>query len=96
MKLTGQKGRPLLAAVLSGLFPGIGQLYNRQFRKGALFVTAGIVAGFGPFSPAAAHLDLDNPTVALEKTLITSIPFIVINLWAVVDAYRVAKAKQPV
>jgi hypothetical protein len=95
MKLTGQKGRPLLAAVLSGLFPGIGQLYNRQFRKGALFVTAGIVAGFGPFSPAAAHLDLDNPTVALEKTLITSIPFIVINLWAVIDAYRVAKAKQP-
>ena len=72
MKLTGQKGRPLLAAILSGLFPGIGQLYNRQFRKGALFVTAGIVAGFGPFSPAAAHLDLDNPTVALEKTLITS------------------------
>jgi len=95
MKVAGGKGRPLLAAFLSGLFPGIGQLYNRQFPKGALFVIAGIVAGFGPFSPAAAHLNFDDPTVALEKTLVTALPFFALNLWAVIDAYRAAKARQP-
>ncbi len=86
----------MVAALLSGLFPGIGQIYNRQFRKAALFIVTGIITGFGPFSPAAAHLAFDDPTLALEKTLVTSIPFFLINLWAVVDAYRVAKAKQSV
>jgi TM2 domain-containing membrane protein YozV len=32
---------PLLAVVLSGLFPGLGQLYNREPLKGLLFGIGG-------------------------------------------------------
>ena len=37
-------GNPFVAAVLSALFPGLGQLYNRQLEKGIVFVAAGMVA----------------------------------------------------
>ena len=37
-------GNPFVAAVLSALFPGLGQLYNRQLEKGIALVAAGMVA----------------------------------------------------
>src|SRR2546426_565779 len=35
--------RKMVALVLSGIFPGLGQLYNRQPFKGAVFVALGLV-----------------------------------------------------
>src|SRR2546428_230937 len=35
--------RKTVALVLSGIFPGLGQLYNRQPFKGAVFVALGLV-----------------------------------------------------
>ena len=37
-------GNPFVAAVLSALFPGLGQLYNRQLEKGIALIAAGVVA----------------------------------------------------
>ena len=48
---------PLVALILSGLFPGLGQLYNRQRWKALLFLAAGILTAFGPSGPA--DLDID-------------------------------------
>ena len=39
-----QGGNPFVAAVLSALFPGLGQLYNRELEKGLVIVVAGLVA----------------------------------------------------
>jgi hypothetical protein len=86
------KGRsPVLAAILSGLFPGLGQWYNRQLGKAFLFLVAGVVTGFGPLSPLDVDIDLDNPVAGLHKVLLASLPFLAIALWAVVDAYRSAR-----
>ena len=35
--------RQVIALMLSGIFPGIGQLYNRQPVKGAIGVVLGLV-----------------------------------------------------
>lgn len=37
-------GNPFVAALLSALFPGLGQLYNRELEKGLLVVAASIVS----------------------------------------------------
>lgn len=82
---------PLVAAILSGFFPGLGQWYNRQGGKAALFAVAGVVTGFGPLSPLDVNIDLSNPTPGLHHVLLASLPFMGIALWAVVDAYRCAR-----
>ena len=35
--------RPIIALVLSALFPGFGQLYNGQIRKGLLYISIKLV-----------------------------------------------------
>ncbi len=39
-------GNPFVAAVLSALFPGLGQIYNRELERGLVFVVATIFAAF--------------------------------------------------
>jgi TM2 domain-containing membrane protein YozV len=38
-------GNPFVAAVLSAVFPGLGQLYNRELEKGLLVIAASFIAG---------------------------------------------------
>ena len=62
---------PILAAILSVLFPGLGQFYCRQWGRGALFLVGSIL------------------TFALIPPLV-----LLIWIWCVVDAYRLAKDQQ--
>lgn len=39
-------GNPFVAGALSALVPGLGQLYNRELKRGIAFLVAGVVAGF--------------------------------------------------
>ncbi|KAB1186605.1 MULTISPECIES: zinc ribbon domain-containing protein [Haloferax] len=39
-----QGGNPFVAAVLSALFPGLGQIYNRELERGLVFIVATIGA----------------------------------------------------
>ena len=82
---------PLFAVLLSGLFPGLGQLYNRERWKGLVFVVAGMLTGFGPLGPLDVDIDIDEPTAGLRTALLLSLPFLAIALWSVFDAYRVAQ-----
>ena len=38
-------GNPFVAAALSAILPGLGQLYNRELERGLAFVAAGVLAG---------------------------------------------------
>jgi hypothetical protein len=81
---------PVLAVMLSGIFPGLGQLYNRERRKGLLFLIAGAVTAFGPWGALDVDIDPEDIAAGLRTLLLTSLPFLVLALWSVVDAYRVA------
>lgn len=39
-------GNPFVAGALSALFPGLGQLYNRELEKALVFIIGGVVAAF--------------------------------------------------
>lgn len=78
----------MVAVALSGLFPGLGQLYRRQRLKALLFGVAGVLTAFGPFSPADIDIDLNDPAAGLRGVLLASLPFLGVALWSVIDAYR--------
>ena len=87
--------RAWVAVVLSGLFPGLGQLYNRERLKGALFVIGGVVTGFGPFSALDVDISPDDLADGLLAVARASLPFLLVALWSVIDAYRVARRLPP-
>jgi polyisoprenyl-teichoic acid--peptidoglycan teichoic acid transferase len=89
--------RPLLAAVLSCLLPGAGQLYLGRRRRGwtMLAITAGCVAmAVGLLSePAAVSRMLVEPG-ALLGLLLADVGLLVFRAVAVVDAYLLATRRR--
>jgi hypothetical protein len=80
--------RKAVAVILSSVFLGLGQFYNRQPLKGALFLAVGVVLSWLvvrtiPTDPTAlAHVGA-APFVLLLVLL-------AIWLWSLVDAWREA------
>lgn len=92
-------GRPknsVIAGVLSGIIPGLGQFYCRQWGKGTIFLI-GALAIDSLFGLSANMLNVlrsfgSSPQpVDLETFLIGSILFLAVAIWSVVDAVRSAK-----
>lgn len=65
---------PILAAILSLILSGLGQIYNGQITKGVIFIV----------------LQLIN--AALTAVLIGWVLMPIVGLWAMIDAYLVAKS----
>ena len=80
--------RQVIALMLSGIFPGIGQLYNHQPIKGAVGVVLGLVltwaaaraAPADPVALAQPGADVLGPLLAL----------LAVWVWSLVDAWRAA------
>ncbi|OLE38635.1 MAG: hypothetical protein AUG00_04730 [Candidatus Rokubacteria bacterium 13_1_20CM_2_70_7] len=80
--------RKIVALVLSGVFPGLGQFYNRQPIKGVVFLGAGIVLSWVlgravPTDPQA----LAQTGAALIVLLCV---LLALWLWSIVDAWQIA------
>ena len=89
MSADGAKRRKVAALVLSSVFPGLGQFYNRQPVKGVLFVVAGVMLSW-----LLSRVIPTNP-IALSEQKATSLvlPGLILSavwLWSLVDAWRVA------
>jgi hypothetical protein len=75
----------ILAAALSAILPGAGQLYNHQWLKGVLFLAAVLVIS----ASMRRRMILAEPSLVAMLVVIT---LFAIAVWSVVDAYRSAKA----
>jgi len=75
----------ILAAALSAILPGAGQLYNQQWLKGIGFLAAVMVLS----AVMRRRLILAEPS--LMAMLVVFVLF-GLAIWSVVDAYRCAKA----
>lgn len=64
---------PLLAAILSLIFSGLGQIYNGQVTKGVVFIVVQLI------------------NAALTTVLIGFVLMPITGLWAMIDAYLVAR-----
>jgi TM2 domain-containing membrane protein YozV len=76
--------RNIVAAVLSGILPGAGQFYNRQWLKGIAFL--------GPILILSTFI---RPEMLLSEpsllALLTLVVILVLGIWSVVNAYRTEK-----
>jgi len=84
--MTGNR-RQWIALILSGVFPGLGQLYLRAWGKGAAFLIAGLAASWA-ISQLVSVQDLmtgyvPNPGAILAALL----ALLAVFLWSVVDAW---------
>ena len=89
--------RKAVAVLLSGVFPGLGQLYNREWAKGVALAVAGVVLSW--YLAQALASDLDSLAAAIERPealavrisaiqVGATIALLLIWLWSVVDAWR--------
>jgi TM2 domain-containing membrane protein YozV len=80
--------RRVVALVLSGIFPGLGQFYNRQPTKGAIGLAAGAVLSWlaGRALPADP-LALDQTGFVLFGPLSA---LLIVWTWSIIDAWRAA------
>jgi TM2 domain-containing membrane protein YozV len=84
----GSRRRQTIALVLSGIFPGLGQFYNRQLVKGGLSVIlAGVLSWLIGRAMPAEPLALVHPGAALVVPTVVLLAF---WLWSIIDAWRVA------
>ena len=80
--------RKTVALILSGIFPGLGQFYNRQPVKGMIGLAVGLALSWlagraAPTDPLA----LNRPEAAL---LVPLCALLVVWLWSIIDAWRTA------
>jgi len=83
------RGRKAIALLLSGVFPGLGQFYNRQPVKGLAFLVSSAVLSWlagkalppDPLVPGAIGAELLGLVCLL----------LVIWTWSLVDAWRAAR-----
>jgi len=84
--------KAILPVALSLLLPGLGQVYNRDWHKAALFGIGGLLTGFGPLQPIDTGAVAGDPLSAMQSTLVATFPFLLLAAWSAVDAYRHARA----
>ena len=93
---TGHKRNPWVAGLLSGLLPGLGQFYNRQWAKGAGFligflgidIALGVSDGVLNVLQSAAS---GAPPENAGQFLIGSLALLAVAVWSITDAARTAK-----
>src|SRR5215470_11743473 len=80
--------RKVVALILSGVFLGLGQFYNRQPLKGALFLAVGVV-----LSSLLVRTIPTDPTALVQlgaAPFVLLLVLLAIWLWSLVDARREA------
>jgi hypothetical protein len=89
MATEAARRRKAVALILSGVFPGLGQFYNRQPIKGALFLVAGAVLSW----PVMRAMPTDVEALAQQGVTVVgpaALLLLAVWLWSVVDAWRLA------
>ncbi len=80
--------RKLVALILSGVFPGLGQLYNRDWFRGAAFLIAGALLSWLVTRALPRDLEVlaSAPLSAIALGALALL--LAVWIWSVVDAWR--------
>ena len=93
---TGHARNPWVAALFSGLLPGLGQFYNRQPGKGVGFlagflVLTGVLIGWVDVERLARALADGTIPDNFGQLLVLELLLLSVAGWSIVDAARTAK-----
>jgi hypothetical protein len=79
--------RQWIALILSGVFPGFGQLYLRAWRKGLAFTIAGVAASWALGQLVSVQDLLTGLLPHPGATLGLTLTLLALFLWSSVDAW---------
>jgi len=93
---SGRPKNPTIAGLLSGMMPGLGQFYCRQWAKGAAFLVGALAAdaGFGISTGTLTVLQSvggSPPSEGLGRLLLGMLVLLGVALWSIIDAVRTAR-----
>jgi len=96
MGTEGASKNPWIAGILSGVLPGLGQFYNRQWLKGVGFLLGTLVVD-GVLGVTAGMIKFFQSGAPPENTgqfLFGSLIVLALVIWSITDAARTAKRSQ--
>jgi hypothetical protein len=82
--------RQWIALILSGVFPGFGQLYLRAWMKGGVFIVAGVMASWALGQLVSVEDLLTGLLPHPGATLGLTLTLLALYLWSSVDAWMFA------
>ena len=96
MGTEGASKNPWIAGILSGVLPGLGQFYNRQWLKGVGFLLGTLIVDgvLGVTSGMIKFFQSGAPPENTGQLLFGSLIVLVIVIWSITDAARTAKRSQ--
>ena len=88
-----QSRKAKVALVLSAIFPGLGQFYNREYVKGVVFFVSGLVLSWisSEMLPPLDTLLAGKTPEGLGQLVSVMVLLLVCYAYSIVDAYRSAK-----
>jgi hypothetical protein len=86
---------PRAAAVLSAIFPGLGQFYNRQWFKGFGFFIASVMLTQVMAEQFSMENLLAGDRSGAGKELGLLLVLLSLLVWSMLDAYRSARTSPP-
>lgn len=87
-KIQTKKKNPIIAMIASLIFPGLGQIYNGEVRKGIGYIIMGIIfASIWIFLIQDRHIS--------GPILVSSASIILLWIFNMYDAYKTAKEINP-
>jgi TM2 domain-containing membrane protein YozV len=85
----------ILAAALSGILPGAGQMYNHRWVKGLGFMLPVLfISGLLRRKVLMSGGSLVGLLPQDAETLIAQLALLAVAVWSVMDAYRTARQKR--
>jgi len=96
MGTEGASKNPWIAGILSGILPGLGQFYNRQWLKGVGFLLGTLVVD-GVLGVTAGMIKFFQSGAPPENTgqfLFGSLIILALVIWSITDAARTAQRSQ--
>jgi len=86
---------PRAAAILSAIFPGLGQFYNRQWFKGFGFIIASGILTQGMAEQFSMENLLAGNSSWAGRELGLLLVLLGLLIWSMLDAYRSARTSPP-
>ena len=96
MEAQGVSKNPWVAGILSGVLPGLGQFYNRQWLKGVGFLLGTMVvdAVLGVTAGMIKFFQSGVPPENTGQFLFGSLIVLALVVWSISDAVRTAQRSQ--
>lgn len=93
MESEKKRKNPMIALILSAIFPGLGQIYVREIPKGAVLIVLNLIINFLLIDPLEAIMQSGGSIADMSTLYIVlgyTVAGLVLWIYAIIDAKKTA------